>query len=378
VTDLSAQPSRLFSDGDRDDPMTQPTMGVQVGGLCKSYGDHPILTGVELEVPEGSVTAILGPSGSGKTTLLRLLAGFTRPDRGTINVGGRMVDGPGRHVNPAARGVGYVPQEGSLFPHLDVEANIGFGVPRRRRRRRVAELLDTVGLAGLANRYPHQLSGGQQQRVALARALAPNPAVVLLDEPFSSLDAALRASVRHDVSRILADAGTTTVIVTHDQDEALSLADQVAVLRDGRIAQAAHPDEVYGQPLDADLARFVGEANVIDGVVRNGRVDTAFGPLSLDPVAASLAENAQVAVLLRPEQIRVISSSSQNEAVTGTVTHRDYHGHDALITIASTCGQLSGALTVRCIGSAGLAPGATVSLQAVGPVVAWPAKSGGL
>jgi iron(III) transport system ATP-binding protein len=349
-------------------------MGVHVAGLHKSYGDHPILTGVELDVPEGSVTAILGPSGSGKTTLLRLLAGFTRPDRGSINVGGQLVDGPGRHVNPAARGVGYVPQEGSLFPHLVVKANIGFGVPRRRRQRRVAEMLDTIGLTGLADRYPHQLSGGQQQRVALARALAPNPAVILLDEPFSSLDAALRASVRQDVSRILADAGTTTVIVTHDQDEALSLADQVAVLRDGRIVQAAHPDEIYGQPLDADLARFIGEANVIDGVIRNGRVDTAFGPLSLDPAADSPAEGARVTVLLRPEQIRVISPSSPSGAVTGTVTHRDYHGHDALITITTTGGQLGETLTARCVGSAGLAPGATVSLEADGPVVAWPAN----
>ena len=246
---------------------------------------------------------------------------------------------------------GYVPQEGCLFPHLDVTGNVGFGLPRAQRAKRVPEMLELTGLADLAGRYPHQLSGGQQQRVALARALAPDPALLLLDEPFSSLDAFLRTSVRLEVLRVLRDAGTTTVIVTHDQDEALSMADQVAVLRHGRIAQAAEPHQIYGQPLDADLARFVGEANVIDGVIRNGRVDTAFGPLPLDPIAASLAEGAPVAVLLRPEQVLVISPSSQNEAVTGIVTHHDYHGHDALITIATTRGERTETLTVRCTGS---------------------------
>ena len=355
-----------------DDQATRSARGVQVRGLEKSFGgQRPVLTGVDLEVPEGSVTAILGPSGSGKTTLLRLLAGFTRPDGGTISIDGRVVDGPGRHINPAARGVGYVPQEGSLFPHLDVKANIGFGVPRRRRPQRVGELLETIGLTGLAGRYPHQLSGGQQQRVALARALARNPSLVLLDEPFSSLDATLRASVRLDVRRILADAGTTAVIVTHDQDEALSLADQVAVLRGGQIAQAASPHQIYDLPLDANLARFVGEANLVHGVIRRGRAETAFGALSLHPAAAGLSEDARVTVLLRPEQIRVIVPARAEEEVGGTVTQCDYHGHDALVTVATTRGLPNQTLTVRCVGSAGFSPGSLVSLQATGPVVAW-------
>ena len=226
---------------------------VTVTGLGKAFGAHPVLAGLDLEVQAGSLTAILGPSGSGKTTLLRLLAGFERADAGTIGIGGVLVDGPGVHLPPERRRIGYVPQEGSLFPHLTVAANVGFGLPARRhgaRQRRAGQveaLLETVGLAGFGRRYPHQLSGGQQQRVALARALAIEPAVVLLDEPFASLDAHLRASVRADVQEIFRRAGTTAVLVTHDQDEALSVADRVAALRDGRIAQCAPPDDLYRQ-----------------------------------------------------------------------------------------------------------------------------------
>src|SRR6202451_953795 len=199
-----------------------------VTGLHKAFGDHPVLTGLDLEVPAGSLTAILGPSGSGKTTLLRILAGFDQPDAGTVRIGPQVVDGPG------ADG----PQEGSLSPPLSVAANVGFGLPAGQRRGpRTGELLESVGLAGLGRRYPHQLSGGQQQRVALARALAIRPEVVLLDEPFAALDAHLRASVRADVQQICHLAGTTAVLVTHDQDEALSMADRVAVLRDGLIVQ---------------------------------------------------------------------------------------------------------------------------------------------
>ena len=223
-----------------------------VSGLYKAFGDHPVLTGVDLEVPAGSLTAILGPSGSGKTTLLRVLAGFDRADAGTVKIGGSVVDGPDVHLPPERRRIGYVPQEGSLFPHLTVAANIGFGLPARQRRGpATAKLLDAVGLAGLGQRYPHQLSGGQQQRVALARALAIEPKIVLLDEPFASLDAHLRASVRADVQELLAKTGITGVLVTHDQDEALSTADRVAVLRDGRIAQCDAPQDLYDRPAAA-------------------------------------------------------------------------------------------------------------------------------
>src|SRR5579863_8267098 len=256
---------------------------VAVSGLHKAFGAQPVLTGVDLEVPAGSLTAILGPSGSGKTTLLRLLAGIERADAGTITIGGAVVDGPGAYVPPERRRIGYVPQEGGLFPHLSVAANVGFGLPSRDRRgSRVTTMLDLVGLGGMGKRYPHQLSGGQQQRVALARALAIEPAVVLLDEPFASLDAHLRASVRADVQQIFRAAGTTAVLVTHDQDEALAIADRVAVLRDGRIAQYSAPAELYSRPVDSGLARFVGDANLLDGIRRAGLVDTVLGQLPVD------------------------------------------------------------------------------------------------
>ena len=236
---------------------------LNVQGLRKAFGSHPVLTSVDLTVPAGSLTAILGASGSGKTTLLRVLAGFERADGGVVQIGDMVVDGPNAQVPPERRRIGYVPQEGSLFPHLTVLDNIGFGLPSRQRRGpRTAGLLETVGLTGLGKRYPHQLSGGQQQRVALARALAIEPTVVLLDEPFASLDTHLRASVRADVQQIFRASGTTAILVTHDQSEALSVADQVAVLRDGTIAQCAAPQELYSRPADPAVARFIGEANL--------------------------------------------------------------------------------------------------------------------
>jgi iron(III) transport system ATP-binding protein len=269
-----------------------------VQGLHKAYGSHPVLTGLDLTVPAGSLTAILGPSGSGKTTLLRLLAGFDQADAGTVRIGGTIVDGPGEHVPPERRRIGYVPQEGSLFPHLTVAANVGFGLPvRERRGPRVAGLLEAVGLAGLGKRYPHQLSGGQQQRVALARALAIEPELVLLDEPFASLDAHLRAAVRADVQAIFRAAGTTAILVTHDQDEALSMADRVAVLRGGQIAQCAAPQDLYIRPADPELARFIGEANLLDGELESGAgpgspESGSAAPGSAERVGAAAADSA--------------------------------------------------------------------------------------
>jgi iron(III) transport system ATP-binding protein len=351
-----------------------PAGGVVVAALTKSFGAHPALRGVDLAVPERSVTAILGPSGSGKTTLLRLLAGFDRPDSGTITIGGALVEGPGRHVPPEVRRVGYVPQEGSLFPHLDVKANVGFGLPRSRRRARVAELLALTGMAELADRYPHQLSGGQQQRVALARALAPDPPLVLLDEPFSSLDAFLRASVRMDVLRILRQAGATALVVTHDQDEALSMADQVAVLRDGLVAQCGPPEEVYVHPADASLARFVGDANLLPGTVHGGRVATVFGALPLAG-GADLPEGASVVAVLRPEQVRLVPAGDGGP-VRGVVVQAAYYGHDSVVVVDLGDGREP--VSVRCVGAAGLEPGTTVGLRATGPVVAWAAEPGRL
>jgi len=339
-----------------------------VSGLYKAFGAHPVLTGVDLEVPAGSLTAILGPSGSGKTTLLRLMAGFERPDAGTITIGDAVVDGPAEYVAPERRRIGYVPQEGSLFPHLSVEANVGFGLPARQRRGgKVGAMLEAVGLGGFGRRYPHQLSGGQQQRVALARALAIEPALVLLDEPFASLDAHLRASVRADVQEIFRRAGTTAVLVTHDQDEALSIADRVAALRDGQIAQYATPEDLYARPVDADLATFIGDANLLEGVLNAGAVKTILGTLLLDEAAA--LPDGQVTVLVRPEQIELASGG---DGIPAKVTSYGYHGHDAVLRVQPERDADGPAITVRIIGEQRLRPGSPVILRARGPVYAWP------
>jgi iron(III) transport system ATP-binding protein len=336
-----------------------------VAGLHKAFGSHPVLTGVDLEVPAGSLTAILGPSGSGKTTLLRLLAGFERADAGTITIGSTVVDAKGSYVRPERRRIGYVPQEGSLFPHLTVAANVGFGLPARERHGHKPEaLLETVGLAGLGGRYPHQLSGGQQQRVALARALAIEPAVVLLDEPFASLDAHLRASVRADVQEIFHRAGTTAVLVTHDQDEALSVADRVAVLRDGVIAQCAAPEELYSRPADADLARFIGDANLLDGMLTEGAVDTVLGRLPAD-----VAPPGPAVVLVRPEQIEIRQDGA---GPRGTVVSYGYHGHDAVVRVQADGAGDDQTILVRIIGGDRLPVSTQVTLHARGPVLVWP------
>ncbi|WP_344814797.1 ABC transporter ATP-binding protein, partial [Microlunatus aurantiacus] len=257
---------------------------ITVTGLRAGYDKTLVLQGISLHVRAGSTTAVLGPSGCGKTTLLRLIAGFLRPDSGQIHVGDRVLSDERTFVPPHLRAVGYVRQDGALFPHLDVAANITFGLPRAQRRRaeRVPELLELVGLpANLARRRPDQLSGGQQQRVALARALARRPQVVLLDEPFSSLDAGLRTATRSAVAAALAERDATSILVTHDQAEALSFADQVAVLRDGRLVQIGAPADVYTAPADPDLARFLGEAVVLPAEATGTVAQCALGTVSL-------------------------------------------------------------------------------------------------
>jgi iron(III) transport system ATP-binding protein len=358
---------------------------VVVADVHKGFDTHPVLAGIDLAVPAGSFTAILGPSGSGKTTLLRILAGFERPESGTVTIGGRVVDGVDGHVAPERRRIGYVSQEGSLFPHLDVEANVGFGLPRpERRSQRVADLLEAVGLSGFARRYPHQLSGGQQQRVALARALAIQPDVVLLDEPFDALDANLRSSVRTDVKDILRQAGTTSVLVTHDQDEALSLADLVAVIRHGRIAQYATPQELYANPVDPELSHFVGAANLVDGVAEGGLVVTAFGSTRAingtgAPGAEALhraaapgdadRERHVVVALVRPEQIE-IHQGHETEGLRGRICSTDFYGHDAVVNVQPEPGG-DPLVVARTRGHLGLVPGDLVTLRVLGPIHVW-------
>jgi len=350
-----------------------------VAGLYKAFGPHPVLTGVDLAVPAGSLTAILGPSGSGKTTLLRLLAGFEHADAGTITIGDAVVDdGRRTRVPPERRRIGYVPQEGALFPHLSVAANVAFGLPARERRNgKPEQLLATVGLDGLGKRYPHQLSGGQQQRVALARALAIEPAVLLLDEPFASLDAHLRASVRADVQRILHERGTTAILVTHDQDEALSVADRVAVLRDGAIAQYAAPEDLYTRPADPELACFIGDANLLAGQHVAGSVQTVLGLLPLLPSEPGFPPAGRVTVLVRPEQIELGRAGDRaGGEVPARVLSYGYHGHDAVVRVQPEQGADGKPILVRVLGGQRQLPaGAPVTLLARGPVIAWGAST---
>ncbi|HTT90835.1 MAG TPA: ABC transporter ATP-binding protein [Acidimicrobiales bacterium] len=354
---------------------------VVVSGLRKSFGARVVLDGLDLEVPEGSLTAVLGPSGSGKTTLLRILAGFERPEAGSVTLGENVVEDGRTHLPPEARRVGYVPQDGALFPHLSASGNVGFGLSRRERRSgRVEELLGLVGLSGEGRRFPHQLSGGMQQRVALARALAGQPSLVLLDEPFSSLDAALRAGVRADVARVLSETGTTSVLVTHDQDEALSLADRVAVLRGGRVVQCASPEQLYTDPLDPALASFVGDANLLEGTVRAGTAVTPLGTLAIADDGRPLAEAQKVMVLVRPEQLELRTSNASNGGggIDGLVVECRYFGHDMLVTVEMAA-EVKGRrplLYARLTGRSPLGSGSPVALSVAGPVKAWPAGSG--
>jgi iron(III) transport system ATP-binding protein len=345
---------------------------LEVKDLWKGYASTGVLQSVDLDVAPGSLSAVLGLSGCGKTTLLRVIAGFERAQRGRVALSGAVLDDGRTYIAPERRGIGYVPQEGALFPHLDVQANVGFGLSRRERRGdTVSGLLEMVGLTPLARRMPHELSGGEQQRAALARALARRPALLLLDEPFSSLDATLRGTVREEVSALLRRQGTTTVLVTHDQEEALSLADSVAVLRDGTIIQQGSPSEIYGAPMDARLAGFLGEANLMQASFESGRARTTLGTLELRGGAVKMPTNTQGVVVVRPEQLQVSAFAAGKEGLHGTVEQCRYYGHDALLSIRPA-DSLNGALPLlaRVHGEQALAVGTDVVVRATGTVSA--------
>jgi iron(III) transport system ATP-binding protein len=348
--------------------------------LWKGYAGTPVLRGVELDVPAGSLTAVLGLSGCGKTTLLRVIAGFERAERGTVSLGGQTLDDGRICLAPERRSVGYVPQEGALFPHLSVRENVAFGLSRRERRgKAVAALLEMVGIAPLARRSPHELSGGEQQRVVLARALASRPNALLLDEPFSSLDASLRSRVREEVHALLREQGVTTVLVTHDQEEALSLADVVAVLRDGTVVQQAPPAELYERPVDERLARFLGAVNVIGAQFEDGVARTRLGALELRRAPASGGAQAALApsagaVMLRPEQLEVrpreegAVDAGAPAGLPGRVEQCRYYGHDALLHIRPREPGGMEVLLARVLGEHAPPVGASVSVTARGPV----------
>jgi iron(III) transport system ATP-binding protein len=344
---------------------------LEVQGLWKGYGSTQVLRSVDLHVAPGSLSAVLGLSGCGKTTLLRVIAGFERAQRGRVALSGSPLDDGHSYVPPEHRGIGYVPQEGALFPHLDVRANVVFGLSRAARRgSTVSELLEMVGLTALARRMPHELSGGEQQRAALARALARQPALLLLDEPFSSLDATLRGAVREEVSTLLRRQGTTTVLVTHDQEEALSLADSVAVLRDGTIIQQGSPTEIYGAPADAGLAGFLGDANLIEATFEGGSARTSLGTLQLRAAASTTPAGTRGVVVVRPEQLHVSVHADGEGALRGTVEQCRYYGHDALLRIRPDDSPDTPLLLARVHGAQALAIGTSVVVTATGAVSA--------
>jgi iron(III) transport system ATP-binding protein len=344
-----------------------------ITGLSKSFGPNTVLREVDLNVASGSLVAILGPSGSGKTTLLRLVCGFERADGGTIRIGDDIVSDRSRHVAPEQRHIGYVAQEGGLFPHLSVADNIVFGLPRsqRKARHRVAELLELVGLpATYADRAPQALSGGEQQRISVARALAPSPGLVLLDEPFSSLDAGLRAETRQAVASALAAVGATALLVTHDQPEALSMGHRVAVLWGGRLVQIASPETLYRLPADPALAQFVGEAVLLPGMVRAGVATCSLGELAL---AAPVADGP-VEVLLRPEQIRLTAAHNAASGIHARVREVNYYGHDASVNLTLNDGNVTTPIIARVPGYDSPHPGDAVLLSVEGAVFAYPRR----
>jgi iron(III) transport system ATP-binding protein len=290
---------------------------------------------LSLTVTQGEILALLGPSGCGKTTTLRIIAGFETPDSGTVTIRGEPMTGPGRVVPPEQRGIGIVFQDGALFPHLTVADNVGFGLrhlERRERQARAGQILELVGLAEFAPRYPHELSGGQQQRVAVARALAPAPALILLDEPFSNLDADLRAQMRDEVEKILRSTGTTAIFVTHDQEEAFTLADRVGVLNQGRIEQLAPPEDIYHHPATQFVAEFVGAADFLPGLVTSEGIVTEVGVFAnLD----QLGPGDKVEVMIRPDDITFVPQRDG----AGVIVRRYFRGSETLYCIRLPSGR---------------------------------------
>jgi iron(III) transport system ATP-binding protein len=348
----------------------QPKPALRVRGLEKRYDDVEVLRGLDLDAARGEFLALLGPSGCGKTTALRVIAGFERPNAGSIEIGGALVADAsgGWWIPPEERRVGMVFQDYALFPHLSVARNVAFGLPRNAANRdtRVASALGMVGLAGLGERTPDQLSGGQQQRVALARALAPEPEVILLDEPFSNLDADLRASVREEVRQILREAGTTAVLVTHDQEEALSIADRVAVMLGGQIVQVGPPEELYHRPATRTIADFIGDVQFVHGDALGRRAMTILGEIPLHGTF-----EGPVDVMLRPEMLRLtpVSSGDGDDGTPATIVSRAFFGHDQLLTLQLDSGPM---LKARLGAYGGFRPGDRVMVNVRGGALAYP------
>jgi iron(III) transport system ATP-binding protein len=313
--------------------MTEPVIAVD--GVAVVYGGTAAIDDFDLDVEDGSLVALVGPSGCGKTTALRAIAGFEQPVAGSIRIRGNVVVDGHTMTAPEHRNVGMVFQEYALFPHISVAENVGYGVPGSNRVSRVQEVLRLVGLEDFGNRFPHELSGGEQQRVALARALAPEPDVVLLDEPFSNLDAPQRERMRRELRKILKSARATAILVTHDQAEALAIADVIAVMNEGRIHQVGTPDEVYTAPISPWVAKFLGDAAILDGTASHGSVATVLGS-----VPTVFPDGAAVRVMIRPEWIMPTASDEGSSLVVD----REFYGHDQRVEIELANGELVEAL----------------------------------
>jgi iron(III) transport system ATP-binding protein len=343
-------------------PETLAGAAVSLNGISVAYttdggGSVAAVTSANLDIAAGSIVALLGPSGCGKTSLLRAIAGLEGPTAGSVSIGGTTVSSQGsgkrQWVNPEKRNVGMVFQDGALFPHLTVTQNIVFGLRAMRKElsrtevlARVDELLELVNLQGFGDRLPNTLSGGQQQRVALARSLAPQPKVLLLDEPFSALDTSLRVQVRAEVARIVRDVGVTTVFVTHDQDEAFVLGDKVAVMQAGNIEQFGTPDELYRSPATPWVAGFVGEANFVLGVISDDDATVATTPIgvvTIDDRRTDPSSN-EVQILVRPEQVSLCLDPADGTGVA-TVRTVEYYGHDVRYEVELADGTVLAART---------------------------------
>lgn len=330
--------------------------------ITKSFGSETILEGISFSVPRGSTLALLGPSGCGKTTMLRIIAGLEHPDSGEVWSGSRLLTGLGTFVDVRYRRIGMVFQDLALFPHMTVFKNVAYGLGGRsfgERKKHQLEVVENaialVGLEGLEHRRPHQLSGGQQQRVALARALVPKPEVILFDEPFASLDTSLRIEVRTEVHELLHSLGTTAVFVTHDQEEAFVIGEEVVVMADKQIVQHDRPSVLYSKPISRWVGQFVGQANMVSATVRGASAETVLGAIELDQDYPS----GQADVLIRPEHLEMLPGGG------GSVELVEYHGHDTMYAI-----RLADGLVVKAL-LPGSSPqfdhGSEVELRYVGP-----------
>jgi iron(III) transport system ATP-binding protein len=339
---------------------------LDIAHLEVSFGAKKVIDDLSLSLKEGEIAALLGPSGCGKTTLLRSIAGLIQPNSGTIRFGSQLVGLSSVVLPPHRRGIGYVPQQGALFPHLSVAKNIAFGLDKKSHSKAeiekvVSEMLELISMEGFEENLPSEISGGQQTRVALARALAVKPKMVLLDEPFSALDAQLRSELRSDVVSLLRAARTTAILVTHDREEALVSADRVVLMRAGQIAQHGTPEEVYENPISPTVAMSTGDALVLQGVrYADGSTSSAVHPFAGGQLSGEIGE-----VVIRPEELQLSTSPSKN-SVEGTVVKIDYYGHDAMLEVKLN--ENSQSINVRIGSPVEFAVGSAVFVEHSGPI----------